>query len=58
MGAGEAIVDQRIDVAVCQRIHAAAAPAVAAVRAALFDVFFAAKAGRAVAALAGKYFDF
>ncbi len=58
MYAGEAIVHQRIDVAIRQRIHAPAASAIAAVRPALLDVFFAAKTGRAVAALTREYFDF
>jgi len=55
--AREVIVDQRIDVAVGARPHAAAAPAVAAVGPALGHVPFAAKARRAVASLAGMHLD-
>jgi len=52
-----AVVDQRVQVAVGERIEAAAAPAVAAVGAAARDVLFAPKAGHAIAALAGMDFD-
>src|SRR5690554_3943253 len=57
MQTGVAEVDQCIDVAVGYSVNAAAASAVAAVRAALRYEFFAAKAGRAIAALAGNDFD-
>ncbi|MNS84961.1 hypothetical protein D3C72_1188070 [compost metagenome] len=50
-------VDQRIDVAIGHRIDGAAASAVAAVRAALGDEFFAAKARHAIAAFAGDHFN-
>src|SRR5207247_2526828 len=55
--AGEAVVDQRVDVAVGARPDAAAAPAVAAVGAAARHVFLAAKRRRAIAALAGVDLD-
>ncbi len=58
MGAGKAKVYQRVDVAVRLYKHAAAAPAIAAVRAAFFDIFFTAEAGDAVAAITRKDFDF
>ncbi|KCV19716.1 integrase core domain protein [Bordetella pertussis B200] len=57
MQAGVAEVDQGVDIAVGHGIDAAAAPAVAAVRAALGDEFFAPKAGHAIAALAGDDFN-
>src|SRR5690606_16701742 len=53
-----AVVDQRIDIAVGNRIDAAAAAAVAAVRAAEGDELLTAKRGHAVAAVAGGHFDF
>src|SRR5581483_1564597 len=56
--AREAVVDERVDVAVGARPDAAAAPAIAAVRTAAADVFFAAKMRHAVAALAGVHLDF
>jgi len=52
-----AVVDQGVEVAVSDRIHAAAAPAVAAARAALGDVLLAAEGGHAVAAVAGVDLD-
>ena len=57
MQARVAEVDQRVDVAVGNRIDRAAAAAVAAIRAALGDEFFAAKARHAIAAFAGDDFD-
>jgi len=54
----EAVVDQRVDVAVGARPDAAAAAAVAAVRPAVADVLLAAKCRRAVASLAGVDLDF
>ena len=53
----KAVVDQRVDVAIGYGINTAAAAAVAAVRAAFRDEFFAAKARGAIAALAGDDFD-
>ena len=50
-------VDQRVEVAVGHRIDAAAAPAVAAVRAAEGDEFLAPEARAAVAAVAGGDVD-
>ena len=50
-------VDQRVDVAIGHGKDAAAASAVAAVRAALGNEFFAAKARHAIAAFAGDDFD-
>jgi hypothetical protein len=55
--AREAVVDERVDVAIGARPDAAAAAAVAAVGAAARHVLLAAKRGRAVAALAGVDFD-
>jgi hypothetical protein len=52
-----AVVDQRVDVAVCHGVDGAAASAVAAVRAASGNEFFAAKARHAIAAFAGDDFD-
>ena len=57
MDAREAIVDQRVDIAIGDRVDAAAATAVAAVGSAARNVFLAAKGGGAVAAVAGQYFD-
>ncbi len=57
MDAREAVVDQRVDVAVGDRIDAAAAAAVAAVGAAARHIFLAAKRDRAVAAVAGDDLD-
>src|SRR5690606_34424675 len=54
MQTGVAEVDQRIDVAVGDRINAAAPAAVTAVGTALGNEFFAAKARRTVAAFAGN----
>ena len=56
--AGKAIVDQGVDVAVGHGVDAAAAPAIAAVRSASGDVFFASEAGGAIAAVAGFDLDF
>jgi len=56
--AGEAVIDQRVDVAVGARSDAATAAAVAAVGAAAWHVFLAPEMRRAVAALAGVHFDF
>src|SRR5437667_295294 len=55
--AREAVIDERVDVAVGARPDAAAAAAVAAVRAAIADVFLAAEGRGAVAALAGVHLD-
>ena len=52
-----AILDQRVDVAVGDDEDAAAAPAVAAVRAAARDVLLAPERHRAVAAVAGVHLD-
>jgi hypothetical protein len=57
MQTGIAVVDKRIDIAVGYGIDAAAAPAIAAVRAASGDEFFAAKARCAIAAFASDDFD-
>src|SRR3954463_15319881 len=57
MDASEAVVDECVDVAIGASPDASAAAAVAAVRAAARDVFLPAKAGRAVAALAGMHLD-
>ncbi len=57
MDARVAVIDQRIDVAVGQRIDAAAAPAVAAVGPAARNVLLAAERDRAVAAVAGDHLD-
>ena len=51
-------LDQRIDIAIRDRKHAAATSAVAAVWAALGNVFFATKRRAAVATLAGVDFNF
>ena len=56
--AGIAVIDQRIDVAVGDDVDAATLAAVAAVRAAHRDVFFAAEGGDAVTAVAGFDVDF
>jgi hypothetical protein len=53
MDARIAVVDQRVDVAVCDRVDAAAVAAVAAIRSAARHVFLAAERGDAVAAVAG-----
>jgi hypothetical protein len=58
MDAREAVVDQRIDVAVGHRPDAAAAPAVAARGAAARHELLAPERGAAVAALAGVHLDF
>ena len=58
MAAGETIIHQRIDIAIRQCVDAAAAPAVTTVRAALLDIFLAAKASDAVAAFACEHLDF
>src|SRR5690606_2513957 len=55
--AGVAVVDQRVDVAIGDGMDGAAATAVAAVRAAEGDEFFATETGGAIAALAGDDFD-
>ena len=52
-----AVVDQGVDVAVGDRVHTAATPAVAAAGAALGDVLLAAEGGHAIAAVAGEDFD-
>ncbi len=57
MDAREAVVDQRVDVAVGDRVDAAAAAAVAAVGAAARHVFLAPERRRAVAAVAGDDLD-
>ena len=57
MDAREAVVDQRVDVAVGNRVDAAAAAAVAAVGPAARDELLAPKRGDAVAAFAGVDFD-
>ena len=53
-----AVVDQRIEIAVGHRPHAAAAPAVAAARSAPRHVLLAPERGGAVAAFAGVHLDF
>jgi hypothetical protein len=58
MDAGKAIVYQGVDVAVGNRINAAATTAITAVRPTLVDVLLAPEAGRAVAAVTGMDFDF
>ncbi|KAG0919842.1 hypothetical protein G6F32_015921 [Rhizopus arrhizus] len=50
-------VDQGVQVFVGADVHAAARTAVAAVRAAFGDEFFAAKARHAIAAFAGDHFN-
>src|SRR5690606_12988563 len=50
-------VDQGVDVAVGNGVDTAAAPAIAAIRPAFGNEFFAAKARRAIAAFAGNDFD-
>ena len=57
VAARESEVDQRVEVAVAHREHAAAAPAVATVRAAERQELLAPKTHAAVAALAGHDFD-
>ncbi len=57
MQAGIAIIDQRVDVAVGNSNNAAAPAAVAAVRPAFRNEFFAAKARRPIAAFAGNDFN-
>ena len=52
-----AVVDQRVDVAIGPRPHAAAAPAIAAVRPSLGNEFFATKRGTAIPTLAGGDFN-
>ena len=54
---GKAVVDQRVDVAISDRPHAAATPAVAAVRAAERDEFLAAHRGATVAAITSDHFN-
>jgi hypothetical protein len=56
-GALEAEVDQGVEVAVGDGVNVAALAAVAAVRAAHRDVFFAAEGGGAVTAVAGDDFN-
>ena len=56
--AGEAVIHQRVDVAVGDGIDAAAASAVAAVGSAARHEFLAPEAGDAVAAFAGVDFDY
>src|SRR5690606_27671253 len=55
--AGVAKIDQRVEVAVGDRVDRAAAAAVAAVRPAERNELLAAKRGRAVAAVPGRYLD-
>ena len=50
-------VDQRIDVAIGDDPDAAAAPAIAAIGAALGDEFFASEGSASIAAVAGGDFD-
>ncbi|MNC92461.1 hypothetical protein D3C83_88920 [compost metagenome] len=57
MDARKAVVDERVEVAVRHRPHAAAAAAVAAARAAARHGPFAAERRAAVAALAGVHLD-
>src|SRR5579859_3749110 len=57
MYAGITVLDERIDVAVCDREYAAAAAAVAAVRAAAWNEFLAPETRDAVAAVAGMDLD-
>ncbi len=57
MDAREAVIDERVDVAIGDGKDAAAAPAVAAVRSAARHVFLASKRRGAVAAVAGDHFD-
>jgi hypothetical protein len=54
MDSGIAIVNQGIDVAISDGIHAAATPAIATARAALGDGFLTPKGSHAVAAVTGK----
>ena len=54
----EAVIHQRVDVAVGNRKHAATASAVTAIRSAFFDVFLVTKAGRTVAAVTRYDFNF
>jgi hypothetical protein len=56
MQTGVTIVDQRIDVAIRDRDHAAATAAIAPVRAALGDIFFSAEARHSVAAVTSDHF--
>src|SRR5699024_7513330 len=48
------VVDKRVDIAVCHHMDTGAAPTVASVRSAAWNIFFAAKAGDAIAAFAGN----
>ena len=55
--AGEAVVDQRVDIAIGECPDAAAASAVAAIGPAIADVLLAAEGRGAVAAVAGVHLD-
>ena len=57
MQTGVAIVDQRVDVAISDRNHAAATAAITPVRATLGDIFFAAEARHSVAAVTSDHFN-
>jgi hypothetical protein len=57
MDAREAVIDERVDVAIGDGEYAAAAPAVTAVGASTRDVFLAPERRGAVAAIAGNYLD-
>jgi hypothetical protein len=57
MDAGIAVVHQRVDIAVGDRVDAAAAPAVAAVGTAARNELLPPKTGRAIAAAAGAGLD-
>src|SRR5262245_60666047 len=57
MDACKTVLDEGVDVAVRDRIHTAAPPAVAAVRAALGNVFLAPERSHPIAPFAGVHFD-
>jgi hypothetical protein len=57
MNASEAIFDESIQIAVCERIDTASAPAVSAAGPPARHVFFAAESGYAIAAFAGMDFN-
>jgi hypothetical protein len=57
MKLGVAVVNQRIDIAVCNGINAASASAIATIRTTEWTEFFTAKRGHAVAAITSDHFD-
>ena len=57
MGFGIAVVNQGIDVAIRNRIHTAAAPAITAIGSAKLDELFSAHGSTTGTTIAGNHFD-